>query len=346
VALADGDRLPIRYEIKLIFFLQWDPDYDRGLVRGADWERQRLLRAKRWLGAWKRLRTEQAKIPDLNGSKELNVFDIGRGIMDEDDSNEIEDPILRKQKEAAIARRTEQHRLSRLKEDLKRLDESLAPRAKRYLVQAYGKPPYANKELEALLEDSVIAPADRAALVEEVNKNIAERTERDGKLPKQAVVVVQNNKAAAESEPSAADDDPRLLQPLTFDLEQPKVDDLLAKLREATGVQFTRAEEISNDEPVRGSVSYSGVPATIVMQQLADAEQVAGEWKKEGDGYRLLRSGKAVVTPMPKAAQVTLVAPDRMSLARQRLLQAGPPVALAVIAAFLLLFRSRRKVVA
>jgi hypothetical protein len=59
---APGD-IPIGSELRLLLFLQKDSDYSQGSIRGAEWEKERLIRVNRWLAAWQRFRLAKSKFP-------------------------------------------------------------------------------------------------------------------------------------------------------------------------------------------------------------------------------------------------------------------------------------------
>jgi len=86
-------------------------------------------------------------------------------------------------------------------------------------------------------------------------------------------------------------------------LTMPKVEAALEKLRETTGVGFTRADTIANEHPGMNGIFVNEVPAWEVMDYIAAQKKVEGRWEKDGDGYRLVSNGNVAAIPEEVAKQ-------------------------------------------
>jgi len=100
-------------------------------------------------------------------------------------------------------------------------------------------------------------------------------------------------------------DDPRLRMNLTIQLNQPKIDDILQKIRDATGVTLT-VENVDTETPLYGSVSWQNTTAWTVLRSIAETPRVQGDWEKVADGYRL----RGTQAPQPVAARPNALPSD------------------------------------
>lgn len=100
---------------------------------------------------------------------------------------------------------------------------------------------------------------------------------------------------------SALRNDPALQVQMTVDFKRPKAQEILERLRDATKMDFTLAEDINQEYPALGSLSCRNVPAWVIMEELAKSKRIEGRWHKDGAGYRLVGNGKpAVIAEKPK----------------------------------------------
>jgi hypothetical protein len=305
-----GDK-PIDCQVRLILLIRSDPDYSNGSLSDAGWAEARRTRAARWLGVWRDLRTAQTKFRSNSGSTEV-LSDARREPV----PNELgEEPT----------RGTEKNRTSNLKDELIRSERLFVGPAKRYLTEAYCKPPYNTPELEQLLSGSSVDEASRSAILTEVRRRVTERpaptvpflssvdeasrpailaevrrrfAERPAPTVPPPAGVAPKVGASPSPPPSFAPitwrTDPRLRAGVTMDLKSPTVDDVLRELRRATGVDLSRADDVQQNTAALGSLSTRAVPAWQIMEQLAASKRVEGTWEPDGDGYRLVSNGAPV----------------------------------------------------
>ncbi|CAM9904873.1 unnamed protein product, partial [Phaeothamnion confervicola] len=139
----------------------------------------------------------------------------------------------------------------------------------------------------------------RVAILDEVKRRVAER-------PDPPVAPAPPPSAPAVAPPSGPvtwRTDPRLRTPVTLDLKAPTVDDLLRELRQATGVDLSRANDVQHEKPALGSISTRDVPAWQLMEQVATSKRVEGKWETAGTGYRLVSNGTAVQISDPQGPE-------------------------------------------
>ncbi len=82
--------------------------------------------------------------------------------------------------------------------------------------------------------------------------------------------------------------DERLHVKLTLKLRNPRPQDVLTRLEQATKLKFTMAENIDPDTPVWASSHSVQVSVYQHMRQLARSSVIQGTWEDIGDGYRLV----------------------------------------------------------
>jgi hypothetical protein len=301
---APGDK-PIYSEARLLLFLQGDPDYIQRKLVGSDWEKERLLRVHRWLTTWQHLRFAKSQLPLDPGLPVVNVKPPSGGkgaIYPGMDPADIKDPIIRKQYEDAIAKNLEKGRVYRQKRALENTEDAFIKPATRYIINAYSAPPFKTEELEQILEESAVEKDVRVAIVTEVKKREAAWNEREAKMPSgPPKMMIKPGPDPPGPGPHHAD--LRLRKRVSFNIPSPKVEEILEKLRQQTGVKLTRADNIQNKYWATGSAGPHEVPAWEMMDILAAYPRVQGHWEKDGDGYRLVGKGDPVVLPEEKAAE-------------------------------------------
>lgn len=290
-AVDTAGEKPIDTEVMLMLHLQDDWDYRRNEVAIDQWQADRQTRVRRWLKVWNRLREEKLRWEKkVGGPYRLNMRPP-LGAM--------KDPALRKEYEDARAENSRRAEISQKKSNLKNLDSRFTASAKRYIVNTYSNPPFANEELEKLLTESGLDANTRAEIVNEVKKRQSTRKEQEAKQPPPPHMQFIENFTPPGAPTYHAD--PRLRVKVSFDLKSPLVEDVLHELRQAIKVNLTRADDIQNQYPAYNSLSYRNTPAWEVMDSLAKSQRVEGSWEKEGDGYRLVRNGNPL--SIPEASQ-------------------------------------------
>ncbi len=334
-----GDK-PIDLEVKLLLFLQGDPDYVKGLIRGDRWQIERAARTRRWMAVWQRLREEIAKwadkadAPAYKNVEPPDESGLPAGVAPE----AIKDPVLRKKYEDAIAQNAEVARVNRRKRDLKDLEALLTGTAKRYIINAYSEPSFQSDQLTKNLQEYSIPQGDRDEILAEVKKREAMYAEQKAHEPPAPHVQI--------TPPTPLGDTPihsdlRLQVTLTLNLTAPSVDTLLRELHKATGVDLARADDLPHDRPAFGALSLGGVPAWQVMDTVAASKQVEGRWEVEGAGYRLVPNGNPVVVPENQLPKRTIAPPD--DLWPRLILSIGSFFSMAVVGALIIGYRWGRK---
>lgn len=278
---------------KLVMLLQGDPEYSRGQLKGEEWVVERHARAERCLMVLRSIRNQLAAMPKPGP---FNLYaDPPMGFPVGVAPSAIKDPKLRKQYEDAIEVNTRNANEHEKKRDLTDFEKFFTTAAKRQLVEAYCKPPFRTADLEKVLEGSGVDTDFRVAVLAEVTKRVAERAKQDAKMPSSPPSMVITEPAPPGT--SAHHGDPRLRKKVTFNMPSPKVEDVLQRLSQETGVNLVRADDIQNKYASTGSISVTGVPAWRVMDDLAASKRVEGVWQQDGDGYRLASNGNAVDIP-------------------------------------------------
>jgi hypothetical protein len=82
--------------------------------------------------------------------------------------------------------------------------------------------------------------------------------------------------------------DPRLQAPVTLEAEHPTLEEVLERLRAATGLSFAVDESLARHAPAFGSVQLRRARAWAVMELVAATDLQGGEWRPEEGGYRLV----------------------------------------------------------
>jgi len=90
--------------------------------------------------------------------------------------------------------------------------------------------------------------------------------------------------------------DPRLRIQMSVG-ELPTLDDILAALRAATGLEFVLGKNLQNHQPDMGRVLKHNVFAWEFMTSLAETDLVNGYWEKTDSGYRLTGKSRAFRLP-------------------------------------------------
>lgn len=275
---------------KFTEFLQGDPEYASGKLSGDAWRNERRVRVVRWLGVSQSLRHYVATLPAPTGPVYAFVDPppdarIPGGLRVAPSA--IKDPVIRKKYEEQIATNNESIALLQKQKDAKELETAFSATAKRYVTDAYCKPPYKTEELEVLLISSSFDANSREAILSEVRRRVAERPE--GGLPKST-----NPIPVTPPEQITWRTDPRLRVGVTLDLKSPTVDDVIRELRHVTNVDLSRSDEVQHAAPALGSLSTRGVPAWEIMEMLAESKRVEGRWVGAGTGYRLVPNGTPV----------------------------------------------------
>lgn len=173
LALEKSETIPLEIELPLLLHLQEDVDYSKGVVKGVEWSKQRSRITKSWLSAWQRLEKEIDKNFDFNDLPERNIAPplstgLPSGIAPED----VEDPKLRAEYEAALAKNKQKAQNYSRQVKLRELDKLFSPRVEQYIISAYSKPPFDLEELKQYLDEYVTDKERSARILDAVKKKM------------------------------------------------------------------------------------------------------------------------------------------------------------------------------
>ena len=101
--------------------------------------------------------------------------------------------------------------------------------------------------------------------------------------------------------------DPRLQVTLNVEAEHPKLAQIIAKLRDATGLGLAVDSDLKDHQPDYGVIqsSKNGYHAWQLMEMVAKRDMIRGYWNKTDQGYRLMGTSVAPAPPLaatPSAA--------------------------------------------
>jgi hypothetical protein len=179
----------------------------------------------------------------------------------------IEGARAKKEQEEAVAAR----KRALLEQELVRQRDILAGQ----IVGLYTRPPYATAELKGEATRVLESPQAADKLVRMVIDKAA-----DAKL-------YEPPPAGTRLDAKMLAQDPALQKPISGDMKQPTIQDMLGVLIAATGLEMTVDPTLPRDCIAYGSTSTRNVPAWRVMEQLVKAVTEDGAWYKEEKGYRL-----------------------------------------------------------
>ena len=86
---------------------------------------------------------------------------------------------------------------------------------------------------------------------------------------------------------------PALQVPIKLVEDDPKLPDILKRLRQATGLSLELDGNLGEHAPDFGSVQLDTVPAFSVMELVAATDLEGGQWVKTENGYRLVGTPSA-----------------------------------------------------
>ena len=299
-----GDK-PLHVEIKLILFLQSDPDYATGKLRDTDWTQARIGRVVRWLRVLDHLKKADASLPKVvQPPRSISVEPpVGANILPGMPASMIKDPALKKQYEDAIASNVAEYRMYRRKDDVQRLTRLFVSPAIRYITEAYSKPPYNTPELEQLLSSFAVEADARAEILKEVKRRVhdhpaATEPPKGSAIPSPDIKGETNAAKSTTGSPIALKSDRRLQLKISEDFKEPTLKQILSVISSRTNVAIS-TEQDGEQKAIYSSLNWNAVEAWMVMEQIAKAQMVDGHWEQAGDGYRLVRNANTTKTQEP-----------------------------------------------
>jgi hypothetical protein len=106
--------------------------------------------------------------------------------------------------------------------------------------------------------------------------------------------------AKPPEEPHDLRKDPKLQATVTVLEDNPPLEEVLQRVREATGLSLTVDPALAKHDPKLGGVRFNAAPAWMVLNLVAETQLVDGHWESVEGGYRLtaqasLREGESPV---------------------------------------------------
>jgi len=170
------DGMPLDVEFGLLRYVRHEfEDQTVKLTDDKSLNQVRRQKARRWVDAWKRLNDAIDKDWDPEDLPEESVAPpdatrLPSGVAPE----EIDDPKLRAEYEAAIKANRQKNEEYKKQLRLRRLKKRFSPKIEKFLVTAYSTPPYNMQELGKYLRDYVDDEELRATILEAVASNAAQ----------------------------------------------------------------------------------------------------------------------------------------------------------------------------
>lgn len=172
LALEKSDKIPLEVEFEILSFLQ--PDYEDsplGKVKASERDKQRANRVRLWLRAWQRLNNEIDPDFDFDDLPKVNIpppnTSLRAGVAPED----IKDPILRAEYEAAIRENARKAEAYNRQYKLRQLEQTFAGEAEQYIIDIFSKPPFNLEELERLLNTYITDKDIKARILSAVEQS-------------------------------------------------------------------------------------------------------------------------------------------------------------------------------
>ncbi len=296
--LTKPGSIPLDKEWKLVFCLRQHFEHEKGMVKGAEWSKQRTEKARFWLRAWQKLEQEikrdfnfedrpPAEVPPPPG---LRIRE-GTPLLP---PQAIPDPKLRKQYAQAIEENKKKRAEYARQVELHDLDKRYVKKAEHYLVAMYAIPPFNRAELEQYLNEYRIGQDVSSRILKEVDHRTTTH------------LAAQKTKKPAPW--LGLRQDPRLAVLVTLGGDNPKFEEVLQRLREATGLDLTIADNLADHEPDIGQLKLGDRPrAWQVMELVAHRQLQGGRWEKTENGYRLTGDSLALRQPTTNLFVVLLV---------------------------------------
>ena len=173
-ALEKANGMPLEVECAIVPHVQYDRDEEGKVLGGETLAALRKAQAAQWLHAWQRIEQtiDEQWDPADSGVPNLAPRGGGPGAVAPET---IADPELRAQYEADLEGNRQKIAKATLQIHARDLKKHWVPRAKRFLITAYGKTPERIDELEALLRQYVTDAEGRLQILDAVrNKKMPE----------------------------------------------------------------------------------------------------------------------------------------------------------------------------
>ena len=177
-ALAHADSFSLDLETKLLAFIANDLAQDTASPAAvSEWNKERNTKAKLWLHALQRLERETDRNFNFSDHPTMKVMPPqGTGLPAGVAPEAIKDPKMREQYQAAIDANAKKAREYDRQYMLRHLGESFSPKAERYLVRTYAKPPFKLEELRTYLNEYLTDGSSKERIINEVKKKIRQES--------------------------------------------------------------------------------------------------------------------------------------------------------------------------
>jgi hypothetical protein len=177
ICLEKAGRIPLEAEVRLVRHIEADFVMPSA-PKGEEWAQQRTADLKLWFQAWKRVHDAIDPRWNPNDLPQANVApppaaQMPAGVVPE----AIKNPRLRAEYEAAIA--ANQRKAERYNQQYvaRKLKKRFFPKAERYIIAAYSRPPFNMKELQRNLMRYVPDTVTRKKITDAVETNMRSATE-------------------------------------------------------------------------------------------------------------------------------------------------------------------------
>ena len=171
-ALAEPNEIPLETELELIGHVMTDTVTPRAPT-GQEWVQRRKQDVWIRLHAWRRLTEAIDPTWDPNDLPYINVplprgTEGSSGMAPED----IKDPNLRAEYEAAIEKNRQKAEKYSEQYQLRKWLKRFPKRAEEYIIEAYSKPPFDEAELKQYMDKYITDTETKARILDAVENNI------------------------------------------------------------------------------------------------------------------------------------------------------------------------------
>jgi hypothetical protein len=176
LGLAKPNQISLETELELTGHVITDMVTPRA-PKGQEWAQQRRKDVQIRLHAWKRLIDSIDPNWDLNERlRSPNAVGVDMGLPGAVAPEAIKDPKLRAEYEAALQTNRDKIERYTKQSSLRKWLKKFKPRAERYIVRAYSKPPFNLQELRQYLDKYIADKKTKDKILDAVKKNMEKQT--------------------------------------------------------------------------------------------------------------------------------------------------------------------------
>lgn len=176
-ALKNAPSIPLEEELQLLSHLEddfEDPEARKDLER---WAGKRSARMEQSLKASQRLDNEMQKDFNFADLPQVNIAPLATNLPSGVAPEAIQDPVMRKEYEAAIERDCKKADAFARQWELRDLRNRYWPIGVQYIARAYSRPPLNGAELQRLLNEHLSDEDSKAAILNAARQEIVTETE-------------------------------------------------------------------------------------------------------------------------------------------------------------------------